>query len=44
VNPSLADVAGGGAAGAVAAGAASVNGPVQRSALATVTIFIQSVP
>ena len=44
VNSSLADLADGGAAGAVAAGIASNLTPVQQRLLVTITIFIQPTP
>jgi TolB-like protein len=44
VNSSLADLVDGGAAGAVAMGAASNITPVQQRLLVTITIFVQPVP
>lgn len=44
VNSSLADLAGGGAAGAIASGVAANVSPVQQRLLVTITIFIQPTP
>jgi len=44
VNSSLADLADGGAAGAIASGVAANVSPVQQRLLVTITIFIQPTP